>query len=60
MKFSVEQTTLELFERAVAYLRDRIDGTTIGRMKQAQGKHLYRDFAQYKALGEDEPETMSE
>ncbi len=47
IKFNVEQTPVEAFDRAVKFFKERIDGTMLGRIRRSQGKRLYRDFSEY-------------
>ncbi len=54
MRFNVEQTPLELFDRAVEYLKGRVDATMLGRIRAGQGRPGYRDFDEYVELGADE------
>jgi hypothetical protein len=53
MKFNVEQTPLELFERAAAYLMGRIDGTKLGRIRRSRAERNYRHLDEFVRLGED-------
>lgn len=59
IKFNVEQTPLELFQRAVEYLRGRIDNTMVGRIRRSKGHQNYRALPQFVRLGQDEIDLSS-
>lgn len=47
MKYSIEQTPLQLFETASRYLQSRIKNTKLGRIRKKQGKKLYSLFEEF-------------
>jgi hypothetical protein len=53
MKFDWKLTPKSHFEKGAEYLKQRIDKTTLGKMKRAQGNRLYRSFEEFQALGPD-------
>ena len=53
MRFTVEQTPLELFGQAIVFFTSKIDNTMIGRIRQARGKTNYRDYQGFVSLGKD-------
>jgi len=55
MKFDWKLTPKTHFEKGAQYLKERIEKTTLGRMKRARGNRLYRSFEEFQTLGPDEP-----
>ncbi len=52
-KYKVKDTPIEHFEKAVAYLQDRIRKTKLGRNKNSQGQRIFREFEEFDPnLGE--------
>lgn len=47
MKFSVKDTPIELFEKAMRFLHRRIVNTQLGRIKRAKGQSLYSSFEEF-------------
>jgi len=52
IKYGIEQTPSELFEKASKWLQSRIENTMLGRIRKKQGHRLYSTFEEFIQSGE--------